>query len=271
MNKYYCQIAGLPELRLDPLNGTFELKEFVNDISPYLQANNLHWLNMLLMINRHDSVLEYFTNGSTQAEVLAPYQLDWFDPESEQFTLLPVYLRRFSVKFWEKRSDHSTLELEIGLNNEYYQYLSQSGNGFIEKWAAFEMNLRNYLTVKKCEEFSIAKQNQLVGNTDFAERLIEFPTHHKEIQTEWQMSVAVDDILKNDNLLSRELALDKLRWNIIDEFNLFCYFSIEIIFGYSLKLILLNRWKKVYHPEKTTSYEEIFENIWTLKSKNNSL
>jgi len=62
MRKYYCQIAGLPELMFDPLNGSVELWEFLNEVTPYLQPNHLNWLNMLWMVQGHDSVLEYFKN-----------------------------------------------------------------------------------------------------------------------------------------------------------------------------------------------------------------
>ncbi|MCD6566881.1 MAG: DUF2764 family protein [Bacteroidales bacterium] len=271
MHNYYCQIAALPELKFDPLNGSLALEEFLSEVSPSLQPNHLNWLNMLLMAQGHNSVLNYFTNGSTETETTLPYRLDWFNPKSEQFNLLPAYMQRFSEKFWQKRSDYKILEMEMGLLDEYYRYLRQSGNGFIEKWATYELNLRNYLTAKKCEEFSISKQTQLVSSDDFVERLVEFPTNHKEIQIEWPLSAIIDEILKNDNLLNREIALDQLKWNLIDEMNLFFYFSIEIILGYALKLIIQNRWKRIYQSEETTSYEEIYENIWTKEIKNNPL
>ena len=247
----------------DPLNGSVELREFLNEVTPYLQPNHLNWLNMLWMVQGHDSVLEYFKNGSADNETTLLYSLDWFDPESEQFNLLPAYLQRFSKKFWQTRSDHEILEMEMGLFDEYYQYLRQSGNGFIERWAILDLNLRNYLTVKKCEEFTIPKQSQVVGEDDFAKRLVEFPTAHKEIQVEWPLSSVIDGILRDDDLLKKELALDQLKWNLISDMNLFRYFSIEIILGYTLKLLILNRWKRVYQSEEITSYEEICENIWT--------
>jgi len=271
MNRYYCQIAGLPELIFDPLNVPVELGEFLNKVTPSLQSTHLNWLNMLLMAQGHNSVLDYFTNESAETETTLPYRLDWFDPQSEQFILLPAYLQRFSEKFWQKRSDQKILEMEIGLFDEYYKYLRHSGNGFIERWAILDLNLRNYLTAKKCEEFSISKQTQLVNSGDFLESLVEFDTNHKEIQVEWPLSSVIDEILRNDNLLNKELALDQLKWNLIDEMNLFCYFSIEIILGYTLKLIILNRWKKVYQSEEITSYEEICENIWTKEIEKNPL
>ena len=271
MNRYYCQIAALPELIFDPLYGSYGLREFLNDVTPYLQPNHLNWLNMLVMVQGHNPVLEYFTNGSVETETTLPYMLDWFDPESEQFNLLPAYLQRFSEKFWQKRSDYKILEMELGLFDEYYHYLRQSGNGFIEKWAVLELNLRNYLTVKKCEEFAIPKQSQVVGEDDFAKRLVEFPADHKEIQVEWPLAEVIDKILENDNLLKREIAIDQLKWGLIDEMNLFCYFSIEIILGYTLKLLIHNRWKRVYQLEEITSYEEICENIWTKEIEKNPL
>jgi len=271
MHKYYCQIAALPQLTFDPSNTSVELREFLNEVTPYLRKTHLNWLNMLLMTEGHKPLLEYFKNGSADNETTFLYSFDWLDPKSKQFNLLPAYLQRFSAKFWQKRSDHKIPEMEMGLFDEYYQYLRQSGNGFIEKWAAFELDLKNYLTVKKCEEFSISKQAQVIGESDFTKRLVEFPTDHKEIQVEWPLATVIDNILKNDNLLKREIAIDQLKWELIDEMNLFCYFSIEIILGYTLKLLILNRWKKVYQPKEITSYEEIYENIWTKENEKNLL
>lgn len=273
MRKYYCQIAALPELTFDPLNKSIELREYLDEVRPYLHQTHLSWLNMLLMTEGHKSLLEFFKNGSADNETTLLYSQDWVDPESEQFNLLPAYLQRFSEKFWQKRSDHNILEMEMEMElfDEYYQYLRQSGNEFIEKWAILDLNLRNYLTAKKCEEFTIPKQSQVVGEDDFAKRLGEFPTYHKEIQVEWPLSAVIDEILRNDNLLERELAIDQLKWNLIDEMNLFCYFSIEILLGYTLKLLILNRWKRVYQSEEITSYEEICENIWTKAIEKNPL
>ena len=271
MNRYYCQIAGLPDLMFDPLYGSDELTEFRNQVSPYLQPDHLNWLNMLLMVQTHSTVLVYFSNESAETGTTLYYSLEWFDPESEQFNLLPVYLQRFSEKFWQKRSDQNFLEMEMVLYEEYYQYLRQSGNGFIERWSSLDLNMRNYLTAKKCEEFTIPKQSQVVGEDDFANKLIEYPTEHKEIQIEWPLAVVIDKILENDNLLQREIAVDQLKWSLIDEMNLFCYFSIEIILGYTIKLLIQNRWKRVYQIEEITSYEEICENIWTKESEKNPL
>jgi len=271
MNRYYCQIAGLPDLMFDPLYGANELTEFLDQVSPYLQPDHLNWLNMLLMVQAHSTVLEYFTNESAETGTTLHYSLEWFDPESEQFNLLPVYLQRFSEKFWLKRSDYNILEMELDLSDEYYQYLKQSGNGFIERWAALEQNIKNYLTAKKCEEFTIPKQSQVVGETYYAKMFVEFPTDHKEIQVEWPLAAVIDKILENDNLLQREIAIDQLKWSLIDEMNLFNYFSIEIILGYTIKLLIQNRWKRIYQIEESTSYEEICENIWTKELENNPL
>jgi len=269
MHKYYCQIASLPELSFDPVNKSVGLRDFLNEIVPYLHQIHLNWLNMLIMKEGHKSILEYFKNESLNDESTLLYSLDWFDPESEKFNMLPSYLQRFSAKFWQKRTE--PVIIEIGLLDEYYQYLNQSGNGFIEKWADFELNLRNYLTAKKCEEFSISKQTQLVGSGDFVERLVEFQTLHKEIQVEWPLAGVIDKIFENDNLLHREIAIDQLKWRLIDEMNLFNYFSFEIILGYTLKLLILDRWNRVYQSEEITSFKEICEIIWTNEIEKNPI
>lgn len=269
MREYHCQIAALPELSFDPLIKSVRPGDFLSEISPYLHQAHLNWLNMLMMTEGHESILEYFITGSTEDEKTMLYNLDWLDPESDQFCMLPAYLQRFSLNYWKKESDPGILE--IGLLDEYYGYLRQSGNGFIEKWAALELNIRNYLTAKKCEEFSISKQTQLVGSGESVERLVEFQTLHKEVQIEWPLASVLDKTLENDNLLKREIAIDQLKWDLIDEMNLFNYFSIEIILGYAIKLLILHRWNRVYLSEETTSFEKICEKIWTREIEKNPI
>ena len=45
-------------------------------------------------------------------------------------------------------------------------------------------------------------------------------------------------------LIDKEKAIDKLRWNYLDDATFFYYFSIEKIVSYICKLLITERWKK---------------------------
>ena len=51
--------------------------------------------------------------------------------------------------------------------------------------------------------------------------------------------------LAQEKLPEREKAIDRIKWNYIDELNTFNYFTVEVVLGYLLKWILLNRWTRM--------------------------
>jgi hypothetical protein len=40
-----------------------------------------------------------------------------------------------------------------------------------------------------------------------------------------------------------------LTWDEIDRLNLFNYFSIEVVLGYTLKLLIIERWRVILKPD----------------------
>ncbi|VAW17635.1 hypothetical protein MNBD_BACTEROID01-723 [hydrothermal vent metagenome] len=261
MYNYHCQIAGLPELTFSYDNLDLGVKDFVSEIRPYLLDKHIEWFDMLLYSQTHKAVINYFSTGVFEDGLAPFFKQGWFNSEAGESHLLPAYLQRLNNMVLSRQGEFNSLEMEKLLYQEYYHYLKQSGNGFINNWATLDMNLRNYLTAKECEEFEFPKHNQVVKGGEFADRLLELPVRHKEIKAEWELSEIINSFFDIKNLAEREMAVDRLRWSLIDELNQFRYFTIEIILGYLLKLMIIERWKELELPAGPNLVEEISENI----------
>ena len=73
--------------------------------------------------------------------------------------------------------------------------------------------------------------NQKVDNYSIGETNEDFDEYSKLVQ-----------ILDNKNIIDREQALDKLRWDKIDEIVSFHYFDINIILAFLAKAKIVQRW-----------------------------
>jgi hypothetical protein len=61
--------------------------------------------------------------------------------------------------------------------------------------------------------------------------------------------------------VDREIALDAIHWDYIDQLNTFNYFSIEVVLAYLIKLILLERWVKLDKSDGATVFRNLLGNM----------
>jgi hypothetical protein len=259
MREYHCLIAGLPELHFDSLEGSFGLAQFLEDAKPALDPVHMYWVNGLILAQGHKPLLR-FLNGEAVADIpTLPYSFGWTFPENDGFSLLPGYIQEFVLRFRKATDEMQSHHWEKLLSDGYYRFLAGFGNTFINTWANFDMNVRNYSTSKIYKEDLHQKKIQVMPGNRFARLLLEFNPDHKEIQVEWPFAAIIDKIMESPDLLEREKGIDRLIWEEIDQINLFNYFSIEIVLGYTLKLIILERWRNILKPEALLDVSRIID------------
>ncbi len=66
---------------------------------------------------------------------------------------------------------------------------------------------------------------------------------------------------EDNNWMERELALDAIHWDYIDQLNTFNYFSIEVILAYLIKLILLERWVKLDKSDGQSVFHNLLNDL----------
>ena len=107
----------------------------------------------------------------------------------------------------------------------------RKGGGFLRGWIGFEVGLRNALATTRAHTLELDAEAYLVA-PDFGDRDIDY-TH--AIST-W--SAAADP-------LAGQEALDKIRWDWLEENGGWYSFSAREVEVYAAKLVLLHHWRRI--------------------------
>ena len=112
---------------------------------------------------------------------------------------------------------------------------------FVKAWRARDAELRN----------AIARHRATRRRVDPAPHLRETPDYDLRIEK------AVFDALIKPTPIERELALDRLRWELADELAGHNAFSERAILAYGLKLQMVERWAAADSAEVLQSFQHI--------------
>ena len=151
-------------------------------------------------------------------------------------------------------ADSATLGLlldgfdESKLGEDFFAAALKHRNRFIRSYFRFDLSLRNakvrYLNARLGRP---AEQDVLTGeNPDAEDADIEGFRFRVE---ELDEAGAISDILAEENLLSREKALDDLVWKKVEELTVFDYFDLEAVLAFVAKLHIADRWL-ILDPEE---------------------
>jgi len=214
-----------------------------------LPAEELEWVRLLWLRRFHLRIISWLS-GEDQGEGLpSELPVEIFHSANDAFKSLPAYLQQLVLWKENDRGNLPSVRIAHRLQNLYFRQLLTSDNHFMREWGESEMNLLNFMAARHSEFFSKEKKQELIPGNYYYELLQEFNTSQKIIHTEFQPAAKLETLFANANFLEREMEVDKLRWNTIDDINRFEYFTIDVILGYFQKLLLLERWKRVFHPQ----------------------
>lgn len=258
--QYYYLIAGLPELVLDQSRLPFPIAAFREELKSqlhpedyalteylFLSADNRNLLNLLQKKDRPWAENARFDQVSLADGLREP-------------SLLPSYMERFVLAFQSQTPVFPNMSWKNQLLCLYYDYTIQKTEGFLKDCFVLERDLRNILAALSARRNKLSLEGQLIGDYDLTQALRsshardfglagEFPFMERLLQ--WE----------DNNWMERELALDAIHWDYIDQLNTFNYFSIEVILAYLIKLILLERWVRLDKSDGETVFRNLLNNL----------
>ncbi len=115
----------------------------------------------------------------------------------------------------------------------------RKGGGFLRDWIGFEVGLRNALVTTRAHTLELDAEAYLVA-PDLADRDIDY-TH------------AISTWLAASDPLAAQEALDKIRWEWLDENGGWYSFSAREIEVYAAKLVLLHHWRRIMSEKQQRS------------------
>lgn len=247
-SQYYYLVAGLPEISSDDTKANLSYVEYLQELMQAISRSDNALLSYFRMPYENRNLLAWQKNKDAELHPLGNLQAEDFQEQYQMIDYedqpaLPGVPPYFLDYLREKEAAViAEGEDENRLTALYYDYAAHCPNTFVREWLAFEKNLRNVLTAINCRKYQMDILPHLVGEDELTQSLATSTARDFNISSMFPSMDAILRICEEDNLLEREKQIDRLQWNYLDELCTSCYFSIEVLLSYLVKLQSLERW-----------------------------
>lgn len=270
MSKYYCLIAGLPDITLDDSRLTYSVADFRNELSDILTRKDQKLIDLFFLKFDNKNLINQLKNpdqdmdprGSiTYDESHALYQA--LKEEEEEAIPKNKHIPSYLIDFFrmylesEAKGDVATISWEDRLAALYYAYAMKCGNQFVADWFELNLNINNMLTAITCRKHGLDKSQYIVGDNEVAEALRTSNARDFGLGNDVEYLPALQHIAEESDLMLREKKIDTLKWNWLEEQTFFKTFDIESVFAYLLKLEMIERWVSLDKETGEKTFREI--------------
>lgn len=253
MSKYYCLIAGLPNISLDDSKLTYSITDFRQELEGILTPRDKKLVDLFFLKFDNKNLLSFLQNpendpdpkgGITYDEFKALLEAVRDEDRSLKDKQIPPYFIDFIQLYLEKgkTEEVQVVSWEDQLAALYYNYAMQCSNGFIRSWFELNLNINNMLTAITCRKYGLDKTEYIVGNNEVAESIRTSNARDFGLGSMVDYLPELQRIAEEPDLMVREKKVDLLKWNWLDDNTFFKTFDIESVFAYLLKLEMIERW-----------------------------
>jgi hypothetical protein len=284
MSKYYCLVAGLPNIAFEDSKQKYSLSDFRSELDGILTKKDKKLIDLFFLKFDNKNLIEYLRNPDYDTDELGRITPEEFDalykalkngepaPKNDH---VPSYMVEF-IKGYLKNQDggdsNSTDDEEEETNALlpvdrlaalYYAYAIKNGNKFVSEWFEMNLDVRNMFTALTCRQHGFDRKQYVVGDNEVAKALRESSARDFGLDYDsLEYLQEVQKIAEEKDLLARERKLDALKWNWLEERTFYQPFDIENIFAYVIKLEIIGRWAAL---DKTDGEETFRSIVGTMK------
>ena len=118
-------------------------------------------------------------------------------------------------------------------------------NRFTADWFAFNRNVNNILIALTARKYGFDPAFYLVGDDVVTKALAVSGARDFGLGTELDY---MDDVIRIHDMsdpVEKERKLDLLKWEWLEDRTFFCYFSVERLFAFLIKLDIIERWTHI--------------------------
>ena len=250
MSKYYCLIAGLPEIRSEEYKLKYSLEEFKPILEENLDKKDFDHVMLFYQKFENNNLLAFLKNpdtrvdprGSITPEMFAEFVRQIKEQEPVKDVRFPDYFRKFIPAYLNDQPLIPGLSWEDQLTTLYFDAAIQCGNPFISAWFEFNLAITNIFTAMSCRNYAIDVSGAVVGSGEVADTIRHSNSKDFGIAPIFPYLDEVLRIIDEPDLLEREKKTDLLKWSWIYENAFHYHFSIENIFAYLLQTEIIERW-----------------------------
>lgn len=248
---YYYLVSGLPDMALEQSKAPFTLPELLEELGASLHPDDFRLVRLILLPIDNRNLLNLLLKKNLPWEPHGNFSPEEIEEGLKEPGLLPSYFNHFQQACKAETPLWPGMSWENQLERLYLEYGLERTEGFLHEWFTFENYLKNILAAWNIREYRLPPEGQLIGENMVTEAAARAHARDLGLSGELPFVNRLMHALEQDKLLDREKAVSRIRWNYIDELNTFNYFTVEVVLGYLLKLILLTRWTQL-DPERGT-------------------
>lgn len=268
MANYYCQVAGLPDVAFDGSKAAFTVERFRDELYPELSARDAKCVDLLFLSIDNANILDILKHGEeAKIEQAGCYSkedlLDIIasakDGDAPRKNV-PSYLYRFFDYYFANESNENIIWNDV-LSAYYYDYATTVSNKFVAGWFAFNRNVNNILVAFTARKYRMNIADVVIGDDEVASLLRTSAARDFELSGMLDYFEAVQRLSENGKLQEREHQLDELRWRWLDDNSVFNYFTVERLFVFLQKLIIIERWEALDAEKGMKRYNEMIAEL----------
>lgn len=268
MANYYCQVAGLPDVAFDGSKVAFTVERFKEELYPSLSAGDAKCIDLLFLSLDNANILNILKNGE-DAKV---EQQGCYDKEELVEIIssakdgdypkkgVPSYLYRFFDYYFANEGNENIIWNDV-LSAYYYDYAISSSNSFASRWFAFNRNVNNILVAFTARKYRMNIADVVIGDDEVANMLRTSAARDFELSGALDYFETVQRLSENGKLQEREHQLDELRWRWLDDNSVFNYFTVERLFVFLQKLIIVERWEALDADKGMERYNKMIAEL----------
>lgn len=261
-NNYYYLISGLPDIMPEDTKAPYTLDEFRSQLSNHLYTEDHDLLSLLFLPRDHENLLKLMDKEEIADLSPGNYSIDFLEEQIKEPLQLPSYLQRFIEHYQNEEKIFPDLSWKDQLTRLYYEFVTNSiHNDFLLQWFHFEQVVSNIEVAYATKRHEIDISQAIIGDQNMVEALKKSNLKSDSYIREIPYIDKIIRLCEADNLKEREVGIDRIKWDFLDDITTFHYFTIEKILAYTLKLIMLNRWAELSPERGKEKIEKLIEDL----------
>lgn len=270
MSKYYCLIAGLPNIALDDSKLAYSISEFRAELDGILTCDDKKLIDLFFLKFDNKNLITHAKQPDYDPDLRGRITYDEFNdlykalkdgevlPKNKR---IPLYFISFFKLHLEEEGKESkqVISPEDRLAALYYAYAMKCSNQFVANWFELNLNINNMLTAITCRKHGLDKSAYIVGNNEVAEAIRTSNARDFGLGDMVDYLPTLQRIAEETDLMAREKKVDLLKWEWLEEQTFFKTFDIESVFAYMLKLEMIERWVTLDKVTGEKTFREIVQ------------
>ena len=228
MGKYYCLVAGLPNIALEDSKLTTSVEAFREELEGILTRSDKKLLDLFFLKFDNKNVIVRLQQPDSEPDARGRIPMREFDAlyralkEEEKppkNNRIPPYFETFyRLRIANEGTDDEVkIEWEDRLAALYYAYAMKCRNRFVADWFELNLNINNVLAAITCRKHGWEKAGYIVGDNEVARALRTSNARDFGLGDTVDYLTDLQRIVEETDLMAREKKVESLKRNWQEE------------------------------------------------------